>query len=280
MPRKSPASKRWAFTLNNPTDQSESKLRSLAEQVQYIIWGKEIAPGTGTPHLQGYLELTSKKTIRGLKKLIGVSTVHLEIAKGSLEQNQTYCKKDGQWKEFGSPMKQGSRSDLDSIKDEIKAGATEAEVAEKYFSRWVVYRRSFSAYRELQLGKRDWKTIVVLLVGPTGVGKTRFVFDQCMDRDIYVWGGDRWFDGYCGQEIALIDDFEGSGLEYKFLLRLLDRYPMQVPIKGGFVNWAPKKVYITSNELPDVWRWNPPQYDVAALKRRITITHVLDNPIY
>lgn len=257
-----------------------SKLRASAEGFQYVIWGEEVAPGTGTPHLQGYVELTSKRTMGGLKKLIGVSTIHLEKAKGNCAQNQSYCKKDGNWSEFGSPLSQGSRSDLEAIQAEIDKGASNEEIADKYFSKWVIYRRSFDAYRELKVQPRTWKTQVILLVGPTGVGKTRFVVDQAGDRELYVWGGDRWFDGYVGQDLVLLDDFEGHGINYKFLLRLLDRYPMRVPVKGSFVEWHPRKIYITSNQRPETWRWDPPQYDVSALLRRITITHILTESIY
>ena len=48
----SPA-KRWIFTLNNYTDQD---IRSIVPVLKYkcksVIFGKEVCPTTGTPHLQ------------------------------------------------------------------------------------------------------------------------------------------------------------------------------------------------------------------------------------
>ena len=35
-------------------------------------------------------------------------------------------------------------------------------------------------------------------------------------------------------------------------LRLTDRYPMRVPIKGGFVDWVPVRIWITANYGPDI----------------------------
>lgn len=34
--------------------------------------------------------------------------------------------------------------------------------------------------------------------------------------------------------------------KFSFLLRLLDIYPLQVPVKGSFVDWCPENIYITT----------------------------------
>lgn len=48
--------KRFCFTLNNYNDDDLEKLKEYAQQwCQFAIIGKEIAPTTGTPHLQGYM---------------------------------------------------------------------------------------------------------------------------------------------------------------------------------------------------------------------------------
>lgn len=39
-------------------------------------------------------------------------------------------------------------------------------------------------------------------------------------------GGQLWFDGYCGQEVVVFDDFRPWWCRFDYLLRLLDRYPM------------------------------------------------------
>jgi hypothetical protein len=45
---------------------------------------------------------------------------------------------------------------------------------------------------------------------------------------------------------------------------------MRVPIKGGFVNWVPKKIWITSNYHPREWYPNAKDEHVKALKRRFS----------
>jgi hypothetical protein len=55
------------------------------------------------------------------------------------------------------------------------------------------------------------------------------------------------FNGYDGEKVLLIDDFNGW---IKYTLRILDGYPLRLNIKNG-VTWARfDRVYITSNAKP------------------------------
>ncbi len=62
--------RRWIFTLNNYTDVEVDGLKKEKVFFSFLLFGKEVAPTTGTPHLQGYFELPKKKTLGGLKKYI------------------------------------------------------------------------------------------------------------------------------------------------------------------------------------------------------------------
>lgn len=274
-------SKRWCVTLNNYTEEEELVLQSnLAQGVfSYLIYGREVG-SQGTPHLQMYLETSGKMSLSSMKKIDGLSRAHLEKANGSLEQNQAYCRKeDANPFVGGSAMKQGKRSDLVAIQDLLDGGATCDEIADSHFKKWVVYRRSFTAYAARLIPDRHWKTHVTVLWGLTGTGKTRFVHDQIMDSTFYQPGDYQWFDGYTGQDIVLFDDFRGE-YPLPLLLRLLDRYPLSLPIKGGFTKWCPKKIYITSNQKPMFWY---PDHDIAsinALKRRIDYIEEINEDLY
>lgn len=95
-----------------------------------------------------------------------------------------------------------------------------------------------------------------------------------MEETLYAWvnckSGSEWFDGYTGQNIVLFDDFDSGQCSYRLLLKLLDRYPLSVQVKGGCVNWRPRIVYITSNRDPSMWYTEEPNID--ALLRRIDVT--------
>lgn len=251
--------RRIVYTLNNPTDDEKQDLGRLfwdEDVVSYHIFGNEVGEG-GTPHLQGYLEFERRLTFRRVKQLVG-SRAHIESARGSSSACIAYSKKDGDYHEWGSPRGQGRRNDLNEIRTAIAAGASELQIAEQHFSRWVVYRRSFDRYRQLICPSRSWKSFVVLLVGDTGVGKTRAVH-ECSERtteSLWIWGGDRWFDGYAGHSMAVFDDFDAGAMRTLGrgqVLRLLDRYAMQVPVKGSFVVWAPHIIFLTSNSTPRSW---------------------------
>ena len=88
----------------------------------------------------------------------------------------------------------------------------------------------------------------------------------------------KWFDGYHGQELAILDDFRRGMLsDWSFLLRLLDGYPLLVQVKGAHVKWCPKIIVITSPGTPeDAFQWVTKDGDVQnwdhqeQLERRIT----------
>ena len=77
--------------------------------------------------------------------------------------------------------------------------------------------------------------------GGTGTGKTREAVRLC--RELYPdsWTmidvSRGWFDGYDGQEAVILDDLRSGHLAFAQLLRILDRYPCTVPIKGNTLGW-------------------------------------------
>lgn len=110
-------SRAWCFTLNNYSDADLAEFDGL--DVVYAIRGKEIAPGTSTPHLQGYLYFENPRCMP--KKIFG-GRAHWEKAKGTPAQASDYCKKEGDFKEIGELPTQGKRSDLEIFKDAVKSG--------------------------------------------------------------------------------------------------------------------------------------------------------------
>lgn len=105
--------------------------------------------------------------------------------------------------------------------------------------------------------------------GDSGTGKTRKAIDENPDSYILTKPNGNntvWFDGYEGQSCVILDEFYGW-IQYDLLLRLLDRYPLKVQTKGGFVEMRASKFVITSNKP---WKeWYPNIDDLSALERRV-----------
>lgn len=273
-------SRGWCFTWFNFTPNDVIGLRELGRNggpVVYLIFGRERCPETGKRHLQGYIYFNNQRELNGVKKIFKSKHVHLEQAKGSGFQNRTYCSKELDFEEYGVCPRPGQRSDLLEIRDRINEGIDEKHLATEYFTQWTVYRRSFTEYRRLVSRPTMREELrVFLLFGEAGSGKTFFVWEHVGQSGRHLWGAPsgqlQWFDGYAGESDVLFDDYRGGG-ELDFVLRLLDKYPLQVPVKGGFVPWVPTTIWITSNLPYSEWYPGLSGESFNALSRRITRDH-------
>lgn len=87
----------WCFTLNNYTEDEWRQCIEVFESRNYdYIIGKEECPTTGTKHLQGYFR-TKKSAIRFSTAKNINKRMHLESARGTIEENYKYCSKDNNY---------------------------------------------------------------------------------------------------------------------------------------------------------------------------------------
>ncbi|KAL0152209.1 hypothetical protein M9458_051932 [Cirrhinus mrigala] len=84
-------------------------------------------------------------------------------------------------------------------------------------------------------------------VAKSSRGSPKAVAEACPTTFIRYGRGIRdyaWWDGYDGQDNVIIDDFYGW-IAYDELLRVCDRYPCKVPVKGAFVEFVAKWEFVT-----------------------------------
>lgn len=262
-------SRNYVFTINNYTDETVQVLRTLGVQAstRYIVFGREVAT-TGTPHLQGYVEFLSGVSVAAATRRLG-GRAFVEARMGSALQAANYAKKDGDYEEQGVISSPGRRSDLDDLKNDLEAGNNLRSVSRNHFGNFIRYQRGILAWRSLNSEPRNFKTEVRVYHGAAGTGKSRRAFQEA--EDPWIWGGDSWFDGYDEHPHAIMDDFRGSAMKPSMLLKITDRYPMRVPVKGAFVNWRPRILWITSNVTPEDWYPNVDQETRNAIMRRIDV---------
>lgn len=110
--------------------------------------------------------------------------------------------------------------------------------------------------------------------GSPGTGKSKRAFEEASSvGPVYVLPaqskGSFWADGYCGQPTVIWDDFDPALISRALFCRLIDRYACTVPVKGGFTNWSPRLVILTTNVCPSVW-WPDESGVSESWLRRIT----------
>ncbi len=114
---------------------------------------------------------------------------------------------------------------------------------------------------------------VILLIGGTGCGKSKWAYDNY--PDLYDKSKEKWWDGYTNQGTVLFDDCGYPMNDYREMLKLMDRYPLrhrEIKSLTGGVDLRYSTVIFTANHGPDRW-W--PTLDRQALLpfwRRITTT--------
>lgn len=276
----------FTATINNYSESRCKKLRKLVrkEILTYIIIGYENGDnGDGTPHLQIYGQC--KRQMRGtaLKKaLCGTKkNAHIENRYGTHEQAKKYCQKEF-FEEYGTPRKEkGETGKVNLMQNRLKALATMAISGASFremvdFDICAVARNTRFVDRMSLFAQAPVRTDlqVELHYGKPDSGKTFEWFARYPSTyELPIKGGKltpMWFDGYDKHKEVLIDDFSGK-IQLDDLLRLIDQYRCKVPYKGGFINFCPDRICVTTNVHPDNWyNYEKRQDSKFALLRRFT----------
>jgi len=201
----------------------------------------------------------------------------VQVMRGSWSQAKNYCTigkgktppdttgVTGTCKWFGRDPKPGDRSDLKIAAKEFLDHGWDA-VDDVTI---IKYHKGLEKLRQVRKKPKREEKEVTWVWGDSGCGKSQTIDD--MYPNLYRVPGDgKWFDGYMGDEVVVFEDYDGTPT-LAMLLRLLDKYKEQVPVKGGFTAWTPQKIFITSHYHPSHYF---PSERYPEVHRRInTITH-------
>lgn len=235
----------WCFTINNWTEDDYERVKTIPHD--YLILGQEIAPTTGTPHLQGYVYRASKLTFLQMKKY--APRGNFRVARGNAEENRAYCSEDGKFEEFGECPQQGRRNDLEVTREILRGTGRIRDVVETATSMTQI-KFAETAIKYIE-PKREFKPHVTWIYGRSGVGKSRTAYDLIPNCYRKTNSSGQWWDGYDAHEEVLLDDLKYDNISYSTLLELLDRYECRVQFKGGSRQFLAKKIVITSIESPE-----------------------------
>lgn len=278
----------WCLTSFN-TEVYDSKNSNLADayvkadetrmdRIRFMVFQVEKCPETGRYHIQGYIKFFKNQTLKMIKKILGDEKAHLEIARNEAALKNYSMKEEsrveGPWI-YGKDTVKGERTDIANYKKMIEEGKKIEEIADADPNTYIKYSRGIKEYMMLKKKKYMRDVSVIVHYGKAGCGKTHKVWeDEGIDNVYRVTPPNQknaiWFDGYKGEQIILLDDFTGDWCTVSYLLNLIDKYPLNVQIKGGMVMAEWTKVYITSNCHPMDWFDFIEDEQKVAVMRRIT----------
>jgi len=237
---KSSIARRWCYTLNNPSSPDASHV--LNEHATYHIYEPEVAPETGTPHLQGYV--CFKKRVRLTQLKTYLPTAHWEPAAGKPSQNVAYCSKEGAAVIYGvQPKDTTGAADWTAA----RRAAEEGRLGDIPDDMYIRYRTNFLGIRaENQVQAPPLAHLTGLWIyGESGIGKSRAVRE--MFPGAYLKPCNKWWDGYRDQPIVYIEDVDPRHKMLAHHYKLWgDHYSFAAEQKGTTITIRPKFVIVTS----------------------------------
>ena len=205
---------------------------------------------------------------------------HLEPRRGTVDQAVDYCKKEGDFEEFGiKPLSQSEKgkkekerwSDAFQAAKEGRFDDIPEDLRTRYYGTYKKIREdSIEKPKVLDTLDNEWR------YGPTGTGKSRTAHEKYPGAYIKK-ANTKWWDGYIDQEVVIIDDFDKYHVQLGYELKIwLDHYPFPAERKGGSVMIRPKKIIVTSNYRPEEI-WEDPK-TLEPILRRVELVRFGEPP--
>ena len=278
---------RWCFTINNYSDEEVEAVKRLERYCLLVICSKEKGK-EGTPHLQGYAEFGNRIDGGKVKKLLG-GRAHIEIARGTRQDNIKYCSKEGEEaiiahkmprkKTYEMTTSEKIQATFNLLMDIRTMDQDEFEMVHPAFflnnkSKYLDHKHDALVMKQ-KTWSGDLKKKNFWIWGQPGVGKSRMARQGLDHWKVFSKPFNKWWNGFNLERTkrVVIDDWpdmdHGGDMLCQHLKVWADRYPFTGEIKGSHLAIEPKfQLIITSNYSIEQCFKNPE--DVAAIKRRIS----------
>lgn len=227
-----------------------------------IVVSREKHTETDGYHLHAYGEWPEKKDFRDARTKFDFDGFHPNIgedkskgkksAKSSKHDMIKYVVKDGDYIEYNIDVKEYLKAVKDKrayiCKDLIEGKLTAVQAVQKdpkLLLQFTNLVKNISLYKTMEkaetfAGRRDCYWIW----GDSRIGKSYAV--RKLFPNFYLKENNKWWDGYVGQDVVLIDDIDSDFLRH-YLKIWADNYTFTGETKGGTVTVTNSLLFVTSN---------------------------------
>lgn len=261
-------------------------MRLLREsQVEYGVAGYEICPTTKEPHIHVFGRYAKKRRLTAIGKHF---SCHIEYIKKHpttgeymYYEAQQYCKKDGQWQEFGTPEPEVTREEKPcpfvSCIDLAMAGKLD-EIRTNFPKMYVIHLTKWKAiFADMQSKITFPNRRCLWIHGLSGIGKSRWVstnFPAAYRKN----AGEVHFERYAGEKVVVVEDFlpEHRKEWSHQMLMISDIYAFMPKVRYGSVCLRHELLIVTSNySLEECFPFDSRLGGVSPYKRRFIEVHAM-----
>lgn len=277
----------WCFTIQDPTPEVEARVKQT--ECRYLVVGREIAPTTNRPHLQGLVVFDNPVRRKTVQDRLGSPNCHVEIVYSTVDACEKYCKKDGDFFEKGVkpvPVQERVKAAGDANKRKYEQAynlAREERYDEIPKDMLIRHYQSLHAIgREMTVKPKPIAQDAGIWVhGLSGSGKSTYVLFKTQGKSVYLKNLTKWWDHYKGEDDVIVDDIDPASAKaiLSDLKQWLGRTVCKVEGKGYTVgvDIRPKRVWVTSQYSVDEC-FPKDAKTAAAITRRCQVIN-FDDPV-
>lgn len=248
----------WCFISNVMPNFNSSKM-------QYLVFGLEHCFDTNQSFYQGFVCFKNRHYVNGVKKAFPNSQI--KRAEGSVQENIDFCKKEGEWKEFGIvPTTNNGGNRFAQVLKAAEKGELKT-VKNSYPGLYIRYKKTLESLSPCNKSSLN-SPCGIWIYGPPHSGKKCGVMNFC--SSLFLKSSNKWWDGYRDEENVLISDINSYCA--KFMAPLLkiwtDKFPFYAQYKGSSKFIRPKQIFVTSHyKMEDLFSGA----DLVALQHRFDL---------
>lgn len=254
--------------------------KSLPKDVSFIRGQLEEGDETGRRHWQVVVGFKKKCRTGAVKAFFGFKKnetrqCHVELtlsaaANAYVMKDETCVDTNLRFDYGDAPMKRNDKTDWAKCKELMKTGRLDDLPPDIYIKHYNVAKR-------IKLDNLVFKDIVKnvrVYWGVSGSGKSHRAREEAGPNAYIKDPCTKWWDGYRPDEhdCVIIEEFTGT-INISHMLRWLDKWGSACEAKQGGVPFYAGNIWITSNVNPLLWYPDANADQVAALMRRMKITH-------